>query len=148
MTLTITLKNSTNATIHLKSFLKNTDNFMFAGNTQVHIVAPFLLSFGGFHRTENSIRFFLFFFPFFNSNFQLNISLFAKSTYNLLFNLYPLKAGWQQLPEFEIRYNTPDDVTPEKRADEEANNLQLKMLVHRWMPKRVFILVSPKIHLN
>lgn len=56
--------------------------------------------------------------------------------------MYPLKAGWQQLPEFEIKYNTPDDVVPEKRADEEANNLQLKMLVHRWMPKRVFILVS------
>lgn len=35
MTLTITLKNSTNATIHLKSCLKNADNFMFAGNTQV-----------------------------------------------------------------------------------------------------------------
>lgn len=84
----------------------------------------------------------LLFFFFWFSILQLNISLFAQSTYNLLFNLYPLKAGWQQLPEFEIKYNTPDDVVPEKRADEEANNLQLKMLVHRWMPKRVFILVS------
>lgn len=36
MTLTISLKNSTNATIHLKSYLKNADNFMFAGHTQVN----------------------------------------------------------------------------------------------------------------
>lgn len=35
MTLTIMLKNTTNATIHLKSYLKNADNFMFAGHTQV-----------------------------------------------------------------------------------------------------------------
>lgn len=35
MTLTISLKNSTNATIQLKSYLKNADNFMFAGHTQV-----------------------------------------------------------------------------------------------------------------
>lgn len=37
MTLTISLKNSTNATIHLKSYLKNADNFMFAGHTQVSL---------------------------------------------------------------------------------------------------------------
>lgn len=35
MTLTITLKNTTNSTIHLKSHLKNADNFMFAGHSQV-----------------------------------------------------------------------------------------------------------------
>lgn len=39
MTLKITLRNMTNATIHLKSCLKNADNFMFAGHSQV--------SFGG-----------------------------------------------------------------------------------------------------
>lgn len=35
MTLSISLKNTTNATIHLKSALKNSDNFMFAGHSQV-----------------------------------------------------------------------------------------------------------------
>lgn len=75
---------------------------------------------------------------------QLNISLFAQSTYDLQFNLYPLKAGWQQLPEFEIKYNTPDDVIPEKKAEDLANNLELQKLVQRWMPKKVFILVSFK----
>lgn len=72
---------------------------------------------------------------------QLNVSLFAKSTYNLLYNLYPLKAGWQQLPEFEVKYNTPDDVHSEQRAEEQYNNYELQNLVNRWMPKKVFILV-------
>lgn len=35
MTLKITLRNMTNSTIHLKSCLKNADNFMFAGHSQV-----------------------------------------------------------------------------------------------------------------
>lgn len=35
MTLLITLKNTTNSTLHLKSLLKNADNFMFAGHSQV-----------------------------------------------------------------------------------------------------------------
>lgn len=33
---------------------------------------------------------------------QFNVCLFAQSSYNLEFNLYPLKAGWQTLPEFII----------------------------------------------
>lgn len=36
MTLLITLTNTTNSTLHLKSFLKNADNFMFAGHSQVN----------------------------------------------------------------------------------------------------------------
>lgn len=71
--------------------------------------------------------------------------MFARSSYNLQFNLYPLKAGWQQLPEFEIKYNTPEDVVQEKRAEEHANNLELQKLVQRWMPKKVFILVRKDI---
>lgn len=35
MTLTISLKNTTNSTIQLKTCLKNADNFMFAGHSQV-----------------------------------------------------------------------------------------------------------------
>lgn len=35
MTLKITLRNMTSSTIHLKSLLKNADNFMFAGHSQV-----------------------------------------------------------------------------------------------------------------
>lgn len=35
MTLTISLRNTTNSTLHLKTYLKNADNFMFAGHSQV-----------------------------------------------------------------------------------------------------------------
>uniref|UniRef100_A0A182Y7W1 Trafficking protein particle complex subunit 11 n=1 Tax=Anopheles stephensi TaxID=30069 RepID=A0A182Y7W1_ANOST len=35
---------------------------------------------------------------------QLNVSIFAYSTYDLLFNLCPLKAGWQPLPELQLEY--------------------------------------------
>lgn len=35
MTLTIVLRNTTKSTLHLKSQLKNADNFMFAGHSQV-----------------------------------------------------------------------------------------------------------------
>lgn len=38
MTLTIQLKNTSNRTIHLKSYLKNADSFMFAGHSQVNAV--------------------------------------------------------------------------------------------------------------
>lgn len=66
--------------------------------------------------------------------------MFAQSTYNLEFNLYPLKAGWQNLPEFIMKYNTREDV-PGNRQDDHSNNLELQKLVERWMPKKVFILV-------
>lgn len=35
MNFQITLRNTSNTTLHLKSFLKNAENFMFSGNTQV-----------------------------------------------------------------------------------------------------------------
>lgn len=130
MTLTIQLKNTTNQSVHLKSYLKNADSFMFAGHSQVNLKMIQLK--GG---ETNQIEFLYVFF------LQLNISLFAQSTYDLHFNLYPLKAGWQQLPEFELKYHTSDDVVKEKRAEEQSNNLVLQKLVQRWIPKRVFILV-------
>lgn len=68
--------------------------------------------------------------------FQLNISIYSQSSFDLSFNLYPLKAGWQELPEFEIKYNTQDD------EQNEEMNAELQSLVNRWMPKKVFILVS------
>lgn len=44
MTLKITLRNVTNSTIHLKSWLKNADNFMFAGHSQVSSMDSRILS--------------------------------------------------------------------------------------------------------
>ncbi|KAG4077438.1 hypothetical protein HA402_002865 [Bradysia odoriphaga] len=99
MTLKITLVNPTVKAMRLRTSMKNSENFMISGNT------------------------------------QLNISIYSRSSFDLSFNLYPLKAGWQELPEFEIRYNnTPDD---EPNVDA---NAELQSLVDRWMPKKVFIL--------
>lgn len=55
------------------------------------------------------------------------------------FNLYPLKAGWQNLPELVIKYNHRIDER-EKRGDD----LELERLLERWMPKKVFILPMVK----
>uniref|UniRef100_A0A182NIX3 Trafficking protein particle complex subunit 11 n=1 Tax=Anopheles dirus TaxID=7168 RepID=A0A182NIX3_9DIPT len=35
---------------------------------------------------------------------QLNVSIFSYSSYDLLFNLCPLKTGWQPLPELQLEY--------------------------------------------
>ncbi|XP_055625411.1 trafficking protein particle complex subunit 11 isoform X2 [Toxorhynchites rutilus septentrionalis] len=43
----------------------------------------------------------------FSGHKQLKISIFAHSAYDLLFNLYPLKAGWQPLPELQLDYANP-----------------------------------------
>lgn len=77
-------------------------------------------------------------------SFQLNLSIFAGSQYNLSFNLYPLKAGWQSLPAFELKYYTPDDTTTPPN-DELYSNFELQSLVDRWMPKRIYIIVSIKV---
>lgn len=89
------------------------------------------------------------------------MSIFARSTFELSFNLYPLKAGWQSLPEFEVKYNTQYDekhagtatiaatlpaltaaaVTGSDAVNVEVNQ-ELHHLVQRWMPKKVFVLVS------
>lgn len=89
---------------------------------------------------------------------QLNVSIFARSTYELSFNLYPLKAGWQSLPEFEVKYNTQyDEKSSASAMAAEAStttikpaaatmavevNQELHHLTQRWMPKKVFVLVS------
>lgn len=40
----------------------------------------------------------------FSGHRQLNVTIFAFSSYDLLYNLYPLKAGWQLLPELQLDY--------------------------------------------
>lgn len=65
------------------------------------------------------------------------------------FNLYPLKAGWQNLPEFDVKYNNNSSSSSSGTTDgdgdahiDDEQNYELQNLVNRWMPKRVFILVS------
>uniref|UniRef100_A0A1A9X0V6 Trafficking protein particle complex subunit 11 n=1 Tax=Glossina brevipalpis TaxID=37001 RepID=A0A1A9X0V6_9MUSC len=66
---------------------------------------------------------------------QLDVSIFAFSEKELIFNLYPLVVGWHNLPQFVLEYNTQSDPT----KDEAQNNL-LNELVQRSVPKKVFIL--------
>lgn len=140
MTLKITIKNPSRTAMRLKTCLKNSESFMFSGNTQVRYIL-----FVCYLCYNCSFSYSLF--------VQLNISIYSYSSYDLSFNLYPLKAGWQDLPEFEIKYNTQHDETiavptialvkPLDVEDlDEMANLELQSLVTRWMPKRVFILVS------
>uniref|UniRef100_A0A1Q3F724 Trafficking protein particle complex subunit 11 n=1 Tax=Culex tarsalis TaxID=7177 RepID=A0A1Q3F724_CULTA len=105
----------------------------------------------------------------FSGHRQLNVTIFAFSSYDLLFNLYPLKAGWQPLPELQLEYvnhhqqqasagaattatpakdgkSTPAPSETSDQADatgSESLEAQLKAeldaLVKRWMPKAVFI---------
>lgn len=68
------------------------------------------------------------------------------------FNLYPLKAGWQELPKLHLEYNcknfnTQCD-TESKHPDDVNQNVELINLVKRWMPKMVFIHVSARSDLR
>ncbi|XP_055843157.1 trafficking protein particle complex subunit 11 [Episyrphus balteatus] len=74
---------------------------------------------------------------------QLDVSIFAYSEKELVFNLYPLKVGWQNLPELNLEYNTLTDPS----RDESQNQL-LNHLVQRSMPKKVFVLPPYKQHSN
>lgn len=72
---------------------------------------------------------------------QLNISIFSQSEQELIYNLYPLKVGWQNLPDLTLEYNTQLD--PDR---DELQQSLLSHLVQRSMPKKVFILPPPKQH--
>lgn len=79
---------------------------------------------------------------FYHIYFQLNLSIFAGSYYDLSYNLYPLKSGWQTLPKLELKYNSPEDITAQQNEEQLYNNFELQNLVNRWMPKKIYIFVS------
>ncbi|XP_068150036.1 LOW QUALITY PROTEIN: trafficking protein particle complex subunit 11 [Drosophila tropicalis] len=66
---------------------------------------------------------------------QLDLSIMAFDEKELVYNLYPLHVGWQELPTLSLEYNTKAD--PQKN---DSQNAQLDELVQRAMPKRVFVL--------
>ncbi|XP_030385750.1 trafficking protein particle complex subunit 11 [Scaptodrosophila lebanonensis] len=66
---------------------------------------------------------------------QLDISIMAYEEKDLVYNLYPLQVGWQELPVLTLEYNTKVD--PQKN---ESQNELLGELVQRALPKRVFVL--------
>ncbi|EDW50298.1 GM14549 [Drosophila sechellia] len=66
---------------------------------------------------------------------QLDISIMAYEEKELVYNLYPLQVGWQELPVLSLEYNTKAD--PQKK---DSQNALLDELVQRALPKRVFVL--------
>ncbi|XP_026845227.1 trafficking protein particle complex subunit 11 [Drosophila persimilis] len=66
---------------------------------------------------------------------QLDISIMAYDEKELVYNLYPLQVGWQELPVLSLEYNTKAD--PQKN---DIHNALLDELVLRALPKRVFVL--------
>ncbi|EDV96352.1 trafficking protein particle complex subunit 11 [Drosophila grimshawi] len=66
---------------------------------------------------------------------QLDISIMAYDEKELVYNLYPLQVGWQELPVLTLEYNTKAD--PQKN---DSQNALLDELVQRALPKRVFVL--------
>ncbi|XP_016965597.1 trafficking protein particle complex subunit 11 [Drosophila biarmipes] len=66
---------------------------------------------------------------------QLDISIMAYKEKELVYNLYPLQVGWQELPVLSLEYNTKAD--PQKN---DSQNALLDELVQRALPKRVFVL--------
>ncbi|XP_052847820.1 trafficking protein particle complex subunit 11 [Drosophila gunungcola] len=66
---------------------------------------------------------------------QLDISIMAYEEKELVYNLYPLQVGWQELPVLSLEYNTKAD--PQKN---DSQNVLLDELVQRALPKRVFVL--------
>ncbi|XP_017474122.1 PREDICTED: trafficking protein particle complex subunit 11 [Rhagoletis zephyria] len=66
---------------------------------------------------------------------QLDISIYAYSEKQLVYNLYPLCVGWVNLPELTLEYNTKGD--PGK---DDTHNNALAELVQRSIPKKVFVL--------
>lgn len=74
---------------------------------------------------------------------QLNISIFSHSTFELTFNLYPLKSDWQKLPELKLDLITHhDDGSPTNVDPITPKQTELNELLRRWLPKTIFVHVS------
>lgn len=80
---------------------------------------------------------------------QVNITILSYSQFELSFNLYPLKANHQRLPELKLELiNTSEDTGAKDKidatqiADMQQKQTQLNELLIRWLPKSVFVHVS------
>ncbi|XP_055690590.1 trafficking protein particle complex subunit 11 [Lutzomyia longipalpis] len=71
----------------------------------------------------------------FSGHRQLNVSIFSYATHDLIFILYPLKSGWQSIPQLFLKYLSGGS----DGAKEEITQSELNLYVQRWMPKRVFV---------
>lgn len=87
---------------------------------------------------------------------QLTFTIFPNDTFELAYNLYPLKANFQRLPEIkmEIRSFNEEQLTTTSTTtttiDKEGENnpavseiskkqTELNELLERWLPKSIFV---------
>jgi trafficking protein particle complex subunit 11 len=79
----------------------------------------------------------------FSGHRQLNISIFSHSSFELTFNLYPLKSDWQKLPELKLDLiSHHDDGSPTNVDPITSKQSELNELLRRWLPKAIFVHVS------
>ena len=83
---------------------------------------------------------------------QLTLTIFPHSEYELTYNLYPLKANFQRLPELslEVKNYFDEEVISVSGGEKDAEaspqstelskkQIELNELVERWLPKSIFI---------
>lgn len=82
---------------------------------------------------------------------QVNVTILSNSEFDLLFNLYPLKANFQRLPELKLELFTSQDdslkenvIETTQKPEISQNQLELNELLKRWLPKSVFVHVSSR----
>lgn len=79
----------------------------------------------------------------FSGHRQLNISIFSHSSFELTFNLYPLKSDWQKLPELKLDLiSHQDDGSPTNLEPITPKQSEINELLRRWLPKAIFVHVS------
>lgn len=81
---------------------------------------------------------------------QLTLTIFPQSEFELAYNLYPLKANFQQLPEIKLEIKNYNEeqiaaVAGEKEAENSLVNdltkkqAELNEMLARWLPKSIFV---------
>lgn len=85
----------------------------------------------------------------FSGHRQVSVTILSHSQTDLTFNLYPLKANFQRLPELKLELVNPCDDTAKENVIESAlktevsqKQVELNDLLKRWLPKSVFVHVS------
>lgn len=80
---------------------------------------------------------------------QLTFTIFPSSDVELTYNLYPLKANFQKLPEIKMEIKNYMEEQQQVTAEKEVEGIQvselskkqteLNELLERWLPKSIFV---------
>lgn len=79
---------------------------------------------------------------------HLNVTIFPNSSFELTYNLYPVKSDWQKLPELKLELIIQQDeaqtTQPAAISGDSITQRQSELndLLRRWLPKAIFVHVS------